>query len=90
MTASMPTTDASTPFFTQPGNPALVADRLLDIRRFLHPIVEDHGQRFADVGVGELVEAVARIAGQDEGCVRPPIFVHRWLGIAEVVAGHHR
>ena len=70
------------------GDPALVADGLLDIRRFLHPVVEHHSQRLADIGAGELVEAVAGVAGEDEGRIGPPILVNRGLGVAEVIAGH--
>ena len=63
---------------------------MLDIGCFLDPVVEHHGQRFPNVGTGELVEAVARVAGEDERRIRPAIFIDRGLCIAKVIAGDDR
>ena len=45
---------------------ALIANRLLDVRDFLHFVVEHHGEAVADVSGGEVKEALPAFAGQRE------------------------
>ena len=65
-------------------------DRLVDVRRREHLVVEDDRERLADILLRHPAEAAAPAVLKRDGDDRPAVLVEALLGVGQLVAGDHR